>query len=89
MNQHIKLTVGDLLEEREGTFVSDRKYHGRMIALSGADGKKLFDTRNNKIDYIASKFFDREIQALWTEIRPTSTHNGYTTFYEPVLMAYI
>ena len=89
MNQHIKFTVADLLEEREGTFVSDRKYHGRMIALSGADGKKLFDTRNNKMDYIASKFFDREIQSLWTGMRPTSTTNGYTTFYEPVLMAYI
>ena len=89
MNQHIKLTAADLLEEREGTFVSDRKYHGHMIALSGADGKKLFDTRNNKMDYIASKFFDREIQAMWTEMRPTSTNNGYTTFYEPVLMAYI
>lgn len=89
MNQHIKLTVADLLEEREEPFVSGRKYHGRMIALSGADGKKLFDTRNNKMDYIASKFFGREIQALWTEMRPTSSHNSYTTFYEPVLMAYI
>lgn len=89
MNQHIKLTVGDLLEEREEDFLSDSKYHGRMIALSGADGKKLFDTRNKKIDYIASKFFDREIQSMWTEMRPTSSQNGYTTFYEPVLMLYI
>ena len=89
MNQRSTLTVSDLLEERVGTFVSDRMYHGRMIALSGADDKKLFDTRYNKLDYIASKFFDREVQALWTEMRPTSTHTGYTTFYEPVLMAYI
>lgn len=89
MNQHIKLTVADLLEEREEPFVSGRKYHGRMIALSGKDGKKLFDTRNNKMDYIASKFFDQEIQAMWTEMRPTSASSGYTTFYESVLMAYI
>ena len=85
----VKLTVADLLEVRDdGTGYGCELFKNRMIAKDGSTGKILFDTRNNKKAYV-EKFFDRQIIAMWVEMREIWKPSGFMASYEAVLCCYI
>ena len=78
------MTVRELLtvNERFGSFVK-----GRLIALDGANGKILFDTRRHKIDYI-SKFNNGIVLCIWADAKKRCGH-GFGDFFEPVTSCYV
>ena len=84
----VKLTVADLLEDREDGFTSSTMFHGRMIAFDAGHGKTIFDTRRHKKEYI-SRFYDRTVCAMWVEMRETWKPAGYRASYEAVLCCYL
>lgn len=84
----IKLTVGDLLEDRRDVYSRSTMYHGRMIAKDAGSGKILFDTRKNKRPFV-EKFFEDTIRAMWVEMREVWKPSGFAATYEAVLCCYI
>ena len=77
-------TVRDLMEP-VGSF-NMTLVTGRIIALDGFDGKRLFDTRKNKKEHI-HKYYNARVTKLWTEIK--SETSGYRCSAEPVIMLYL
>ena len=84
----IKLTVGDLLEDRRDVYSRSTMYHGRMIAKDAVSGKILFDTRKNKRPFV-EKFFEDTIRAMCVEMREVWKPSGFAATYEAVLCCYI
>jgi len=84
----VKLTVGDLLEDRRDVYSSSTMYHGRMIAKDAGSGKILFDTRKNKRPFVV-KFFEDTVCAMWVETREVWKPSGFVATYEAVLCCYI
>ncbi|MBR2226802.1 MAG: hypothetical protein IJ893_02915 [Bacteroidales bacterium] len=84
----VKLTVGDLLEDRRDVYSRSTMYHGRMIAKDARSGKILFDTRKNKRPFV-EEFFEDTICAMWVEMREIWKPAGFSANYEAVLCCYV
>jgi len=87
----IPITVGDFLENRKKASFSFHEvmYHNRMIALDAGTGKQVFDTGNNKAEFV-KKFFPANILDIWVEMRERIKPVGFGPYiYEPVIVCYI
>lgn len=76
-------------EKRKNLTVEDivSNCENRVIALNGKDGKKMFDTRNNKRDYIA-QFYGREVLCIWADVI-VNPYGGFNPSIEPVVKCYV
>ena len=66
------MTVRDLIGEKpiwEGSSLTEKLLNGPMYAKRARDGKRLFDSRQNKLEYI-EQFYDWEVISLWPDFHP-------------------
>lgn len=86
------MTVGDLLYESpiwEGSSLTEKLLNGPMYAKHARDGKRLFDTRHNKKEFI-EKFYGWEVIAIWPDFQPDKgiSFSSYP-YIVPVMGCYI
>lgn len=79
------IKVKDLLSQRPEDFHGET-IQSPLIALSGADGKVLFDTRRHSKEYI-EKYMDEEVIALWASVKTKEQY--YQCHMLPVLKCYL
>ena len=83
------MTVGDLIEHRpDASGIKKPLMHGHVIVKSSRTGKQLFDTSENKSEYI-EKYYNHTIDDMWMDIK-VHGNNSFSMFYvEPVLVIYV
>lgn len=79
------MTVGELIRTKALKDVNI--YKGDLIGIDDYDGKKLFDTRRNKEEYL-EKYLTGEIISLWMDT-VCSTGFGYGVRVTPILKCYV
>ena len=59
----------------------------KIIAMRSDNGKTVFDTRKNKIEYV-KKYEDVDVLTMWSEVR-TEKSIGFWQRIEPVIVCYL
>lgn len=70
-----------------GIFTDDVILQGDVIALDGKSGKKLFDTRINKREYI-KKYMGAEVTKVWADVQ-LIRGVGFGDYFRPVMKCYL
>ena len=84
------MKVRDLIEEKPYFMSLTEKFlKGPLYAKNAGSGKRLFDTRQNKKEYI-EKFYDWEVTCIWPNFQPEKGI-GFSSYpyIVPVLGCYI
>ena len=59
----------------------------KIVAMRSDNGKTVFDTRKNKIEY-AKKYADVDVLTIWSEVR-TEKSIGFSQWIVPVIVCYL
>ena len=82
------MTISDLLDKKvRGIFSDDEVLKCELIALDAKDGKILFDTVKNKLEYI-EQFKTGEVIALWADIRK-GRDVAWNVYFTPIMKCYV
>ena len=64
------MKVRDLIEERPYFMsLTDTLLEGPLYAKHAQNGKRLFDTRSNKKEFV-KQFYDWEVSSMWPDFQP-------------------
>lgn len=81
------MVLRDLLEKRERPWGLEQKLvECDVIAYDSYSGRQLFNTRQNKEEFVET-FFDREIICIYGDL--LKWQSGYLIHYIPVIKVYL
>lgn len=82
------MKLAELMDKNpRSIFANEIIFKGDMVALDGKNGKKLFDTRVNKREYV-NKFMNAEVISLWADVRLIKGI-GFGDYFRPVMKCYL